>query len=129
MARAERLLVIRRSRLVAAPRMICFPGGGVEAGESDSQAVCREFREELSAEITSVRQIWSNQTASGILLSWWEAHLRPDQALRPNPAEVEEVFWASVAELIRLPDLLPTNQEFLRVLNAGQFQLSGLATD
>jgi 8-oxo-dGTP pyrophosphatase MutT (NUDIX family) len=41
--RDERFLVIRRAAGVVAPGAFCFPGGGVEGDESETQALVREF--------------------------------------------------------------------------------------
>ena len=46
----ERFLVIRRSAHVVAPGKLCFPGGGIEAGESQPVALCRELMEEIAVE-------------------------------------------------------------------------------
>ena len=53
--RDDRFLVIRRSANVVAPGAFCFPGGGIEAGETEERALVREFREELGATIVPVR--------------------------------------------------------------------------
>ena len=42
-----RFLTIRRSNLVRAPGKVCFPGGHVEPGETEEDAVRREMIEEL----------------------------------------------------------------------------------
>ena len=55
--REARLLVVRRSALVEAPRAYCFPGGGIEPGETESEALRREMVEELAAEVVPVRQL------------------------------------------------------------------------
>jgi len=44
--RGERFLVICRSQQVRAPGMYCFPGGGIEPGETEEQALRRELLEE-----------------------------------------------------------------------------------
>ena len=56
--RDGRMLVIRRSRSVVAPLVYCFPGGGIEAGESEEEALVREFREEIGVTIRPVRRLW-----------------------------------------------------------------------
>ena len=43
----DRLLVIRRSRHVVAPRQFCFPGGHLVSGESEQEGLVRELDEEL----------------------------------------------------------------------------------
>ena len=45
--REGRMLVIRRSRHVIAPLTYCFPGGGIEDGETEETAVVREVHEEI----------------------------------------------------------------------------------
>ena len=52
--RGERFLAIRRGRAVAAPGRVCFPGGHVEPGEDEREAVVRECREELRAHVAAV---------------------------------------------------------------------------
>jgi 8-oxo-dGTP diphosphatase len=120
----ERLLVIRRSVHVVAPRKQCFPGGHIEPGESEEEAVAREFREELGGEVVARERLWKSISPRGVHLNWWTAELR-DAALplAPNPAEVEEAFWCGSREMALLPDLLDSNREFLQALAEGRFAL------
>ncbi|HEV3417478.1 MAG TPA: NUDIX domain-containing protein [Pirellulales bacterium] len=118
-----RLLVIRRSSSVVAPRAICFPGGGIESGESEREALEREIREELGASIEPVRMVWRSVTAWEVDLAWWQARLDMTFPLIPNPAEVESVHWLTPDELLELPDLLTSNREFLRALGRGEIVL------
>ena len=111
--RRGQFLVIRRSRTVVAPLAYCFPGGAIEPGESDEQAVCREFREELCAEIRPLRHLWRSVTPWGVALTWWLVHLEPDSTLVANPAEVESVHWCTPQEMLELPELLASNHDFL----------------
>jgi 8-oxo-dGTP diphosphatase len=117
------LLVIRRSSHVVAPRAICFPGGGIDAGESEREALVREIREELEAPIEPVRPVWRSVTTWEVELAWWQARLDIALPLRPNPAEVESVHWLTPDELLEHPDLLTSNREFLHALRRGEIVL------
>src|ERR1700730_11168438 len=86
--RDARFLVIRRSANVVAPGAFCFPGGGIEANESEEQALVREFREELGAAIRPMRRVWKSITRWQTELAWWLGELEPAADLLINPAEV-----------------------------------------
>lgn len=112
--RGGRFLVVRRAAGVVAPGAWCFVGGAVEPGESEPQAVVREFREELGAAIRPLRRVWEYlRPDGGLRLGWWMAALDAAE-LRPNPAEVAELRWCGPAALERLPGLLESNRLFLQ---------------
>ena len=119
--RGERLLVIRRSQHVKAPGAFCFPGGAVEGGETESEALCREMREELGCDVVPLERLWRSVTAWQVDLSWWLTELPREAVLRPDPAEVESIHWLTVEELRELPQLLSSNREFLERWQEGLF--------
>jgi 8-oxo-dGTP pyrophosphatase MutT (NUDIX family) len=121
--RHGRILVIRRSRSVVAPGAFCLPGGSIERGESEEEALVREIREELGVTIRPERRLWETRTAWHVDLSWWLSRLDPDAPLVPNPAEVESVHWLTPEEMARLPNLLEGNQRFLVALADGEIDL------
>src|SRR6187402_3522381 len=91
--RGEKFLVIRRSQHVRSPGKFCFPGGSIEAGETEVQAVVREFSEELGASVTPLARLWSSLTITNVTLAWWQVSLPSEQTLTPNLLEVESVHW------------------------------------
>lgn len=121
--RRGRLLVIRRSQRVVAPGAFCFPGGGIQADESEQEALVRELREELGVAVRPQRRLWQSITPWRVELAWWLADLDPEAEPVPNPAEVESVHWVTPEELARLPDLLETNRQFLQALDCGAIDL------
>ena len=113
---AGRWLLIRRSEYVVAPLKICFPGGGIEENESQSEAVIREMREELDAIVHPVACVWSHCYEERAVKLWgWFAELQPN-TLAANPEEVAEIHWLATNEAIGHPDALPKTADFLTSL-------------
>jgi len=111
--RGGRLLLIRRAQGVVAPGAWCFVGGALEPGETQPEAVRREFREEVGGSVEPIRKVWEYTREDGRLrLHWWLAELRADP-LVSNPHEVSEIRWCTPAEAITLPGLLDSNRAFL----------------
>jgi 8-oxo-dGTP pyrophosphatase MutT (NUDIX family) len=121
--REDKLLVIRRALTIRAPGKFCFPGGGIEEGESEEGAVVRELQEEVNAIVKPIRCVWRNMTYWGVDLAWWLAELSPDAVLQANPDEVDSIHWLTPAEMLELPQLLESNREFLKVAARGEITI------
>lgn len=118
--RQEKFLVIRRSQQVRAPGMHCFPGGAIEPGETETEAVCRELREELGLTAAPQRLLWRSVTPWNVALAWWLTAIADDAEPVANPAEVESWAWLTAFEIRRLEQLLASNVEFLDAYEAGR---------
>lgn len=116
-------LAIRRGRAVAAGGRVCFPGGHIEAGEEEAEAVVRECREELAAAVEARECVWRSVTAWGTSLAWWTVSLPAEAVLVPHPIEVDEIFWLTADELLRDPSLLEGNREFLLAAVEGRVRI------
>lgn len=125
--REGRLLLIRRSESVVAPGMYCFPGGGIESGETEEDALIREFREELNIPVLPLRPIWHSVAPWKVQLHWWTVEIPEDEEIAPNPREVASIHWVTSAEMAVLPDSLPSNFEFLDAWRRGEFVLPGVS--
>ncbi|UUO05016.1 NUDIX domain-containing protein [Blastopirellula sp. J2-11] len=125
--RQRRLLVIRRSEKVVAPGKLCFPGGGILAGESEHDAVIREIQEEIGVSCVPQQKIWRSQTSWGTEVAWWETTIDAAAPLTLNLEEVAEAVWLRPTELHARADLLPSNYEFLSAWKAAKFSIGGFS--
>lgn len=101
--RDGRYLAARRTRPEWAAGRWEFPGGKVEHGESDEQALVREIREELGVEIAVVRRVpgeWPLH--DDLVLHLYVATLvegdpqpldHHDQLRWVTPAQFDEIDW------------------------------------
>lgn len=122
--RQQRLLIIRRSLTVTAPGKLCLPGGGIEPGETESQALVREMQEELAIDVEPVRLCWRSVTPWGTNLAWWLARLDDQVTPIANPAEVAEVHWMSRTEIRAAAEMLPSLPTFVDAWERGEVDLS-----
>jgi mutator protein MutT len=111
-----RWLCIRRSRFVASPLKVCFPGGGVEAGESQQAAVIREMQEELGIAVKPLRCVWKWESPGSELTLWGWLAEQEQSEITFDPQEVAEVLWLSGEQVVEHPDAMPTNRSFVAAL-------------
>ncbi|MCH7700483.1 MAG: NUDIX domain-containing protein [Planctomycetes bacterium] len=111
----EKYLMIRRAEGEVAPGWWCFPGGAIEDGETEEQALVREVREEVGLDVRPIERIWTWNRDDGLLvLTWWRSELLGG-VLLPNPDEVAEARWMTPSQIESLPKVLASNREFLRL--------------
>jgi 8-oxo-dGTP diphosphatase len=92
-----RVLAARRTQPAEHAGRWEFPGGKVDPGESEPDAVVREIREELGCEIEVVRRLPGEQPVDrGYVLRVYEADLRAGE---PTPHEHDAIRWLGPEEL------------------------------
>jgi 8-oxo-dGTP diphosphatase len=95
----NRVLCAQRSELKQLAGMWEFPGGKVEPGESDEQALEREIREELGCLIhvgAVITTTLHRYDFGGVALTTYYCELVEGV---PRPREHQAIIWADVAEL------------------------------
>lgn len=77
--------------------MTKFPGGGLEFGEGTIDCLIREFREELSAEITNIRHFYTTD------------YFQPTFLL-PEPQQLISIYY--LADFVAVENLKISNKAF-----------------
>jgi len=105
--RDGRLLMIQRSAHVRVPHAWCFPGGTIESGETQPDALVREMREEVNVEVHPGRHLMTQTKHDGrLVLYCWSADIVSGEPLA-NPKEVAAVEWMTPAEIRSKDGVLP----------------------
>ncbi len=97
--RDGRLLIARRPEGKHMAGRWEFPGGKLECGESPEEAIEREIREELAAEIRAGRvyqAIAYSYPEKDVLLLFYAASVVSGE---PRPVEEAEIRWITLEEL------------------------------
>ena len=97
--RDGKILAAKRSKGKTLAGFWEFPGGKVELGESPTEALSREVREELDAEVEVVREIVTavhEYDFATIELTTFQCKLKGEQVTNK---EHEELKWIPVKEL------------------------------
>lgn len=121
--REGKLLAIKRSQSVRAPGTICFPGGGIEDGESFADALIRELDEELGVTATPGSKVWQSVSPWGVEIHWWTATIHESAEIRVNEEEVQWYAWMTIEEMRACEELLISNAHFFEALDLGQISL------
>ncbi len=97
------LFTVRPAGMPSHAGEVCFPGGGVKAGEDALRAALREAREEVGIALEQVEVLGfcdAQVTGSGHVIAPLLGLVAADCAIAPCPREVAEVFTAPLAHFL-----------------------------
>ncbi|WP_078325208.1 (deoxy)nucleoside triphosphate pyrophosphohydrolase [Mycobacteroides salmoniphilum] len=92
----DKLLIAQRSKPVELAGQWELPGGKVVEGESESQALARELREELGIEVAVDSRLGEDVVVGNLVLRAYRARL--DGGI-PHPHEHLALRWVTADEL------------------------------
>lgn len=98
LVRDRRLLVAQRTRPAEVAGQWELPGGRVESGESERDAVVRECHEELGIEVEVTGRLGTDLPIPTGVLRVYTAQLHAEAA-EPQPREHAELRWVSADEV------------------------------
>jgi dolichyl-phosphate beta-glucosyltransferase len=107
-------LLIERAQGVTHPGAWCFPGGHVEDGETSSQAIVRELREELGIEVEPVALVGTVSIDRYRLDVWTVKHVSGD--LRAHEPEIASMRFLTTDEIRAISLAMPSNARVLELL-------------
>jgi 8-oxo-dGTP diphosphatase len=116
--RGDAILVTRRPDRPGHPGQWEFPGGKVEPGEREQDALAREIREELGCEVTVGRLLLRHRhryPELDVELAFYACALEPDAT--PAPLGVAEIAWPRAGTLASY-DFLEADRAVLGELEA-----------
>ena len=102
-------LTLRPTHLPSHAGQVCLPGGRLELGESAEQAALREVQEELNlpqaclnvlGQLSPLYLYVSNFYVTPFVTVFVSTPTTPAYAIAPNPAEVAELIWLPLRDLI-----------------------------
>ncbi len=98
------LLTVRSPKLKRHAGQIAFPGGRIDATDhSPLDAALREAEEEIGLardRVEVLGRLPDYRTVTGFRVAPFVGLVRPNQPWRPDPAEVDDVFEAPLADLM-----------------------------
>ena len=117
----EMVLCALRGEQMALPGMWEFPGGKLEAGETDAQALVREITEELECQVEIGEQITSTRHEYDFGFVTLTTYFAKILSGTPNTTEHAELRWVPAAELNVL-DWAPADIPAVELIMSGLVQ-------
>lgn len=106
-----------------------IPGGQIEPGEDEAQAVMREFREETGLDIvpaspffTAEKRQLRDTPRSGLYIVRCAVAQHVGGELHINSSEVNDARWIDYQQALRLPDITQASRNGLDILGRHALQ-------
>lgn len=98
-----RFLVQQRLPTASRANLWEFPGGKIEPGETEAQALVREGREELEVELSVGRRLWGTVHEYPDLIVELELFVADIVRGQPKPLDAQALRFATPVEMKGLP--------------------------
>lgn len=100
----------------SAPGYWCPVSGGIEAGETEQEAVVREVFEEVDLVVKANRKLSAFDTRDkSAVIHWWLVDIISGESILKND-EHSELGWFSVAEMELLDNVFSEDIELFKTL-------------
>ncbi len=89
------------------------PGGHLETGENEEEAIVRELKEELGLDIITIKKIAETPgDMPNLTAHWWQCEMvNPKQSFIVQSTEIADVRWFSEDEILEREDLWPATKQ------------------
>ncbi|AYU54409.1 (deoxy)nucleoside triphosphate pyrophosphohydrolase [Staphylococcus debuckii] len=98
----DKILCAQRSKQMSLPLLWEFPGGKIEQGESDVEALKREIREEMKCDLEVGEKITTTTHEYDFAIIQLTTYQCKLQAQMPTLTEHSQIQWLSVEDLHQL---------------------------
>lgn len=110
--REDRVLFVQQAPSFYRASCWLPPGGAIEPGETQADAVARETLEEAGVVVRPIRKVWECLSPRHTWrLHWWLAEYVSGEP-SPDWFETSGAAWMTVEEFTALDSVLDTNLEF-----------------
>jgi 8-oxo-dGTP diphosphatase len=111
----RKILLIQRDSIqgIQNPGKWNLPGGGIENGETELQALARELKEEINLDLRDAEYLDTTSYEDGNLVSKYWVKINEEEKAKLTLGEGQRMDFFELEEVSRL-DIIPNLQSYLK---------------